>query len=150
MRIVIIWHWFIKNLVGTRRHYDVMCLLGIWPPLPPPPPPPPPNILNLPTPMGSDQIEQSDRCTDRCSETDRYTLKIQSTLVISKPKGPSYTLRDIRTSTYPICSNEEKTILTTIFYKWLCNLTPFIRNINWKYCGKGEKLLPRSNFSSFL
>ena len=41
MRNVIIWHWFIKNLVGTwrrcdvvtshRRHY-VICLLGIWPP----------------------------------------------------------------------------------------------------------------------
>ena len=40
--------------------YDVMCLLGIWPPCPPPPPPqyakpcpppPAPNILNLPTPV---------------------------------------------------------------------------------------------------
>ena len=73
MRNVIIWHWFIKDLVGThttskwcrcdvvtshRRHYDVMCLLGILPPLPPSPPPnilnlapPPPNILSLPTPM---------------------------------------------------------------------------------------------------
>ena len=35
---------------------------------------------------------------------------IQSTLVISKSKGPSKTLRDIRTSTYQICSIEEKTI----------------------------------------
>ena len=43
MRNVIIWHWFIKNLVGTWRHYDVMCLLGICPP----PLAPPPNILNL-------------------------------------------------------------------------------------------------------
>ena len=34
-----------------RRRYDVMCMLGIWPPCPPPPPPPPPNILHLPTPM---------------------------------------------------------------------------------------------------
>ena len=32
----------------------------------------------------------------------------QSTLVISKSKGPSKTLRDIRTSTYQICSIEEK------------------------------------------
>ena len=38
---VIIWHWFIKNLVGTWRQNDVMCLLGICPPPPPPPPPPP-------------------------------------------------------------------------------------------------------------
>ena len=36
--------------------------------------------------------------------------EIQSTLVISKSKGPSETVRDIRTSTYQICSIEEKTI----------------------------------------
>ena len=42
---------------------------------------------------------------------------IQSTLVISKSKGPSKTLRDIRTSTYQICSIEEKTILATKFRK---------------------------------
>ena len=36
--------------------------------------------------------------------------QIQSTLVISKSKGPSKTVRDIRTSTYQICSIEEKTI----------------------------------------
>ena len=35
---------------------------------------------------------------------------IQSTLVISKSKGPSKTVPDIRTSTYQICSIEEKTI----------------------------------------
>ena len=34
--------------------------------------------------------------------------KIQSTLVISKSKGPSKTVRDIRMSTYQICSIEEK------------------------------------------
>ena len=37
-------------------------------------------------------------------------FQIQSTLVISKSKGPSKTVRDIRTSTYQICSIEEKTI----------------------------------------
>ena len=36
--------------------------------------------------------------------------QIQSTLVISKSKGPSKTVRDIRTLTYQICSIEEKTI----------------------------------------
>ena len=35
---------------------------------------------------------------------------IQSTLVISNSKRPSKTVRDIRTSTYQICSIEEKTI----------------------------------------
>ena len=37
-------------------------------------------------------------------------VEIQSTLVISKLKGPSETVRDIRTSTYQIYSIEEKTI----------------------------------------
>ena len=44
-------------------------------------------------------------------------LEIQSTLVISKSKGPSKTLRDIRTSTYQIYSIEEKNIRTTTFHK---------------------------------
>ena len=35
-------------------------------------------------------------------------MEIQSTLVISKSKGPSKKLRDIRTSTYQMCSSEEK------------------------------------------
>ena len=34
---------------------------------------------------------------------------IQSTLVISKSKGPSETLRDIRSSTYQMCGIEENT-----------------------------------------
>ena len=34
---------------------------------------------------------------------------VQSTLVISKSKGPSETLRDIRTSTYQMCRIEENT-----------------------------------------
>ena len=37
-------------------------------------------------------------------------VKILSTLVISKSKGPSKTVRDIRTSTYQICNIEDKTI----------------------------------------
>ena len=36
-------------------------------------------------------------------------LRVQSTLVISKSKGPSETLRDIRTSTHQICRIEENT-----------------------------------------
>ena len=35
-------------------------------------------------------------------------LKVQSTLAISKSKGPSKTPRDISTLTYQICSIEEK------------------------------------------
>ena len=36
-------------------------------------------------------------------------FELQSTLVISKSKGPSKTFRDISTWTYQICSIEEKT-----------------------------------------
>ena len=42
---------------------------------------------------------------------------IQSTLVISKSKGPFETLRDIRTSTYQMCSIEENTNGTIKFHK---------------------------------
>ena len=48
------WRWC-DVVRSHRRHYDVMCMLGIWPPLGPPNilnlGPPPPNVLNLPTPM---------------------------------------------------------------------------------------------------
>ena len=46
-----------------------------------------------------------------------YDDEIQSTLVISKSKGPSDTLRDIRTSAYQICRIEENTNRTTEFNK---------------------------------
>ena len=42
---------------------------------------------------------------------------VQSTLVISKFKGPAETLRDIRTSTYQMCRIEENTKRTTKFLK---------------------------------
>ena len=42
---------------------------------------------------------------------------IQSTLVISKSKGPSKIVRDIRTSTYQICSIEEKNNLNNQIFQ---------------------------------
>ena len=42
---------------------------------------------------------------------------IQSTLAISKSKGLSETLQDIRTSTYQMCKIEENTNRTTKFHK---------------------------------
>ena len=45
------------------------------------------------------------------------SMYIQSTLVISNLKGPSETLRDIRTSTYKIFRIEENTNRTTKFNK---------------------------------
>ena len=56
-------------------------------------------------------------------------IKVQSTLAISKSKGPSEILRDIRSSTYQMCRTEENTNQTTKFHKCTCNLTPLVRNI---------------------
>ena len=44
-------------------------------------------------------------------------MEIQSTLVISKSKGPCETLRDIRNSTYQIWKIEENTNGTPKFHK---------------------------------
>ena len=78
-------------------------------------------------------------------------IYLQSTLVISNSKGLSETLRDIRTSTYQIFRIGEKIIRTITFNKYICNWTLEVRYIYIyrKYCGKEEKLLLRSNFSSF-
>ena len=56
-------------------------------------------------------------------------IQVQSTLVISKSKGPSEILRDIHTSTYQMCRTEENTNRTTKFHKRTCNLTPLVENI---------------------
>ena len=76
-----------------------------------------------------------------------YTrFHIQSTLVISKSKGPAETLWDIRTPTYQMCRIEENTKQTTKFHKWTCSLTPLMRNMCWKYCGKRGKIAPEEQF----
>ena len=64
-----------------------------------------------------------------CDEIGKLLFVIQSTLVISKSKGPSETLRDIRTSTYQMYRIEENTNRTTKFHKLTCNLTPLVRNV---------------------
>ena len=74
---------------------------------------------------------------------------IQSTLVISKSKGLSKTLRDIRTSTYQICSIKKKTIRTTKFHKILCNLTPLVTNIYIKILWKRGEIALQEQFLLF-
>ena len=55
---------------------------------------------------------------DYSNEVLLLQFSLQSTLVISKSKGLSETLRYIRTSTYQICGTEEKNInRTTTFNK---------------------------------
>ena len=57
-----------------------------------------------------ESAKEADDTIYACKFSNAVLLKpyIQSTLVISKSKGPSKTVRDIRTSTYQICSIEEK------------------------------------------
>ena len=83
-----------------------------------------------------------------CRENMYYIcgFKIQSTLVISNSKELSEIFRDIRTSTYQICRIEEKLIRLTTLNKYIYIIE--VRDI-LKYCEKEEKLLLRSNFSSF-
>ena len=78
--------------------------------------------------------------------TSRYD--IQSTLVISKSKGLSEILRDIRTSTYQICRIEEKINRTTTFNKYICNLTPEVRDIS-KILWKRREIAPGEQFLFF-
>ena len=47
----------------------------------------------------------------------RQYFSLQSTLVISKSKGPSETVRDIRTSTYQMCRIEDDTNRKTKLHK---------------------------------
>ena len=67
-------------------------------------------------------------CSPSAAITCKYK-RIQSTLVISNSKGLSEILRDIRTSTYQTCRIEEKQIRLTTFNKYMCNLTPEVRDI---------------------
>ena len=72
--------------------------------------------------------------------------------VISKSKGLSEILRDIRTSTYQMCRTEEK---TATFYKRICNLNPEVRDILkilWKRRGIApqEQFLPCSTIFIYL
>ena len=75
---------------------------------------------------------------------------VQSTLVISNSKGLSETLRDINTSTYQIFRIEKQIIRTTTFNTNIYVTGLLTLEIYRKYCRKEEKLLLRSNFSSFL
>ena len=54
---------------------------------------------------------------------------VQSTLVLSKSKGLSEILRDIRPSTYQICRIGEKVNATARFHMRICYLTFECRNI---------------------
>ena len=83
---------------------------------------------------GSDESSHSSWNKHPCLSYSYIKIQLQSTLVISKSKGLSEILRNIRSSTYQICRIEEKKNRTTTFYKWICNLTPEVRDkkILWK------------------
>ena len=66
------------------------------------------------------------------------SLEVQSTLVFSKFRGLSEILRDIRTSTYKISRNEVKINWTSIFQKWIRNLSLEVRDILKVLWKRGE------------
>ena len=76
------------------------------------------------------------------------SFSLQSTLVISNSKGLSEILRDIRTSTYQICRIEEKLARLTTFNKYMCNLTPEVRDI-LKILWKRGEIAPKEQFLLF-
>ena len=81
-----------------------------------------------------------------CTTVMYQYMQVQSTRVISKSKGPSETLRDIRTSTYQVWRIEENTNGTTKFHKWTCNLTPLVRKYMWKILWKRGEIAPEEQF----
>ena len=72
----------------------------------------------------------------KCRPRSHATEQSESTLFATHP--------------YQICRIEEKNNSNNTFNKYICNRTLEVRDtVYWNYCGKGEKLLLRSNFSSF-
>ena len=71
-------------------------------------------------------------------------------LVISKSKGISEILGDIRTSTYQICRIEEKINRITTFHKKIFNFTPEVRYMEDTVEKRRTcSLLLRRNYFSF-
>ena len=77
-------------------------------------------------------------------------LYVQSTLAISNSTGLSEIVRDIRTSTYQICRNEEKLIRLTTFNKYMCNWTLEVRDILKILWKRGEIALFHNIFYMLL
>ena len=76
-------------------------------------------------------------------------IYIQSTLVISKYKGLSEILRDIRTSTYQICRIEgKKLIRLTTFNKYMFKWSLEVRDI-LKILWKRGEIAPKEQFLLF-
>ena len=76
----------------------------------------------------------------RLDTVDSRYLELQGTLW-NTSRYPYFDISDLRNWGKQLI---EQPLLT----EWMCNLTPKLE-IYWKYCGKEEKLLLRSNFSSF-
>ena len=72
-----------------------------------------------------------------------FFKRVESTLVISKAKGHSDILRDIRTLTYQICRNRGENKSNSQISQM-----NEVRDVLKKF-GKGEKLLMMSIFSSY-
>ena len=79
-------------------------------------------------------------CTWFGYTVDSRYLELQGTLW-NTSRYPYFDISDLR-------NWGRQSIEQPLLTEWICNLTPKLE-IYWKYCGKEEKLLLRSNFSSF-
>ena len=68
---------------------------------------------------------------------DSHNLKVEG-ILWNTSRYPHFDISDLQ--------SEENTSRTTKFYKWTCNLTLLVRNIYWKYCGKGGEIAPEEQF----
>ena len=75
--------------------------------------------------------------------------QLPSTLIISKSKGLSEIIWDIRTLTYQICRIKGKLNQTATFSKWICNVTPEVVDI-LKILWKRGEIAPEEQSLLFL
>ena len=105
MRNVIIWHWFIKNLLGTWRRNDVMCHVpaGNLAPLAPPPLPPPPPPQYSKFSYAYAVVSEHDKQCMPCSAEFSMTLQVGVGV-----KWPCTCIKGAEIILWP-CLNSEKT-----------------------------------------
>ena len=88
----------------------------------------------------TDETQLPTHCFLKESTVDSRYLELQGTLW-NTSRYPYFDISDLRNWGKQLIEQPPLT-------EWTCNLTPKLE-IYWKYCGKEEKLLLRSNFSSF-
>ena len=103
-----------------------------------------PEVLDISADSGMDMFKPQDKyCKELCPNTNTFDS-------LSRIPGDSLKLFEISVPRHTRVAEVKKTInWTTTFNKYIYVIGLLKLEIYWKYCGKEEKLLLRSNFSSF-